>query len=262
MKHRSGRRSAVALIVSSAAVWAPGLVFAQPAPPAEPRVYAVISLVGDALRVVGDQATTGSAVGRNMVENIPLQFETVELAAVRAVAGSLMKADTTSKVAPVKITDPAIYAAQADFVSGDRVALPAGIVDPLRGSPVTHLVLITRYRSEAKMQTGLLRLGSGRVEGLGFYLDRDYSLRMEGTNEITVGYLAPYVYVRVSLIEMRTQKLLRTETVTDSWVYTPHGKKTGSDPWNILSDREKVTTVSEMLEKQLVATVPKLLAQP
>ena len=252
------RRSALALMVAAAGfAGQPAVAQSEPA-----RVYAVISLVGDSLRVVGDQASIGSKISRNAVEDIPLQFELVELPAVRSVAASLMKADATAKVAPVKIVDPAIYAAQADFVVGDRVALPAGIVDPLRGSPVTHLLLVTRYRSEALIKTGLQRLGSGRIEGLGMYLDRDMVLRVQGNSEVTTGYLAPYVYIRVSLIDMRTQKLLRSETVTDSWVYTPDGKTAGRDPWNILSDREKITTISQMLEKQLLAAVPKVLAQP
>ena len=248
-----GRRALFALIswfVVGAPVWA-----TEP-----PRTYAAISLIADSLRTVGHEATTGSLLANNPVELTPLGFEVLELPALRAVLGAVMTADRNAKVMPLKITDAAVYARQADFIAGSRAALPTELLEPLKQSGVSHLVLITRHRAAAQMNTGTMVLGSGTVEGVGFYIDREYRLRRQERSEITTGYLAPYVYVRAALIDLKTLKVLNSEISSVGTVHTASGSKVGADPWQILGDGEKIETLKDMIQRQLNLTVSKLLA--
>jgi len=239
------------------------IVLLRPAAAAEDsgRVYAVVTLIGDALRIVGDEPTTGTKIGRNAVEVVPLTFDVLEVAALKAATDAVLQADASARAAPLKITDPAIYAKQDEFFDGTRATLPEGILKPLRGSPVTHLLLVTRYRADARMDTGLLRLGNGKVEGVGYYLDREFRLRLIGTNEVTVGYLAPYVYMRVSVIDLATSTVEHTQISTTGKVLTASGTGT-ADPWTILDSAGKIMALRNMINEQLEATVPRVVRRP
>ena len=249
------RRAVLALVL--------GASLAPPALANEaPRTYAAISLIADGLRAVGHEATTGSLLANNPVDITPLGFEVLELPALRAVLGAVMAADKTAKVMPLKITDASVYARQGAFVTGDRAALPGELLEPLRQSAITHMVLVTRHRAEARLSTGVVTLGSGSVEGVGYYLDRDTSLRGIGRSEQTTGYLAPYVYLQAALIDLKTLKVVRTEISTVGKVITASGKNVGADPWNILGDAEKIETLKGMIQTQVTRAVSKLLASP
>lgn len=247
------RRALLVLVASNA--------LAMPALATEaPRTYAAMSLIADGLRSVGHEGTTGSLLAVNPKEVTPLDFDVLELPALRAVLGAVMAADTKAKVMPLKITDAAVYARQGDFIDGDRAALPGNLLDPMRQSGVTHLVLVTRHRAAARMNTGILTLGSGSVEGVGFYLDREYQLRMLERSELTTGYLAPFVYVRAVLIDLKTLRVVNSQVSTVGRVFTASGKTVGADPWLILSDAEKIQKLREMIQQQVTAVVTKLLA--
>ena len=227
-----------------------------------PRTYAAISLIADGLRNVGHEGTTGSLLAANPVEVVPMNFDVLELPALRAVLGAVMAADSKAKVMPLKITDAAVYARQGNLVSGDRAALPDDMLAPLRQSGVTHLVLVTRHRAEARMDTGMLQLGTGNVEGVGFYLDRETRLKGIGRSELTTGYLAPFVYLRVALIDLSTLKVINSQVSTAGKVITAADKNVGADPWAILSDPEKIETLKGMIQRQIAGAVSKLLGSP
>jgi hypothetical protein len=240
-----------------------GAGLASPAWAADPpRTYAALSLIADSLRAVGHEATTGSLLANNPRVSVPLEFDVLELPALRAVIGAVMAADSRAKVMPLKITDVATYERQGSFISGDQANLPANILDPLRQSGVTHLVLVTRHRAEARMNSGVLTLGSGTVEGVGFYIDREYTLRQLERSEVTTGYLAPFVYVRAALIDLKTLRVVSSQISTIGRVHTASGKAVGADPWEILSDVEKINVLREMIQRQVTGAVTKLLVAP
>lgn len=224
-----------------------------------PRTYAAMSLIADGLRNVGHEATTGSLLANNPRAMSPLAFDVLELPALRAVLGAVMAADAKAKVMPLKITDTAVYEQQNAYIAGDRAKLPGEILEPLRQSGVTHLVLVTRHRAEARMDSGVLTLGSGTVEGVGFYLDREYRLRQLERSEVTTGYVAPFVYLKASLIDLKTLRVVNTQISTYGRVFTASGKAVGADPWMILSDAQKIQILREMIQQQVTSAVTKLL---
>lgn len=237
-----------------------GTVLAVPVRASEaPRTYAALSLIADGLRNVGQEATTGSLIANNPRATSPLAFDVLELPALRAVLGAVMAADAKAKVMPLKITDTAVYEQQNTYIEADRAKLPSEILEPLRQGGVTHLVLLTRHRAAARMDSDMGMLGSGTVEGVGFYLDREYQLRQRQRSEITTGYLAPFVYLKASLIDLKTLRVVNTQISTYGRVFTASGKAVGADPWMILSDAEKIQRLREMIQQQVTSAVTKLL---
>jgi hypothetical protein len=226
----------------------------------KPRVVAIVSLIGDQMRVVGDQATTGSRVSRSAPESVALPFDVLELSSLKAATQALLRVDATATAAPLKITDAAIYNAQAEFLSGDRAALPAAIVDPLKSTAVTHLLLISRHRDDVRMDTGRQQLGSGKIEGVGYYVDRETKLFRVGTGDVDVGYLAPYVYIRVSLIELATKKVLASRVSTQGKVITATSANARGDPWGFLDSAGKLKRLQDMVASEVEIQVESVLA--
>ena len=104
-----------------------------------------------------------------------------------------------------------------------------------------------------------VELGSGRVEGLGFYVDRVTRLRIEGTSEIGVGYLAPHVYVRLTLVDVASGRVLAARPVTASRVYSASSADRGADPWELLDSPAKLKALNELIESDCVREMRALL---
>jgi hypothetical protein len=225
----------------------------------EPRAFAAISLVADELRIVGQQGTTGTALNQNEVVKIALNFDLIEAHALRAVTEAILKADASATVAPVKLTDARYYASQSTFVQGERAALPDDLLRTLRNGRVSHLVLLNKHRADARMNSGLQTFGSGRVEGLGYYVDHEARIREVGRAEVASGFLSPYVYVRLSVIDVASLAVLDSRTVVATQVLTAIGTKAGRDPWEVLDATQKIETLKQMIHNEVQDLVPKVL---
>ncbi|MDO9095277.1 MAG: hypothetical protein Q7U99_21885 [Rubrivivax sp.] len=224
-----------------------------------PRVYGIVSLVADHLTVTGFETTTGSGLAQNQTEVIPLDTDELEKAVLRAGLRAVTESKL-GKAVPLLINDGALYRGQADLVSGNRVSLPASLLQTLKSQGVTHLLLATKHRAEAQMKAHDTTLGTGRVEGLGFYVDRVTIMRTVGAGSRAPGYLAPHAYLRYSLIELSGNKLLASRTVTASTVIGVAGSEAGADPWQLLDSAGKIKAISDLIGKDSAPVLRELLA--
>jgi hypothetical protein len=226
----------------------------------EARVVGIVSLVADFLTVTGFESSTGSQLASsNPNERIELRDDALERAVLRAGLRAVGEAKA-GKAVPLLINDGAVYDAQDRMVSGEQARIPASLLATLQAQQATHLLLVTKHRAEARMKTGVVEVGTGRVQGLGFYVDRVTPLTRLETGESSVGYLAPHVYVRLSLIDLRDSKVLRTRTVTASWVYTASSKDRGADPWDVLDSAGKMKALGELISNGCAPALRELLA--
>ena len=224
-----------------------------------PRTYAVMSLVGDALRVVGHEASIGSRLDQNPVEEVKLSADTLDRGALAALQAALQKADPGAKVLPIRVNEPRYYAEQGQWVSPSKATLPAEIVEALRQAQVTHLLLVTRWRAQANLRVVEGGLGTAKLEGLGYYIDRVTPMRHASTGERSVGYLAPYVHVQLSLVDLAGAQALRAQRIATGDVLIAAGRQVGGDPWDILDSKAKVTALGDLLNEHLGAALPALL---
>lgn len=224
-----------------------------------PRVYGIVSLVADHLTVTGFETTTGSQLAQNQTETIPLDTDELEKAVLRAGLRAINDSKL-GKGVPLLINDGALYRGQAALVSGDRVALPASLLQTLQAQGATHLLLATKHRAEARMQANNVTLGTSKVEGLGFYVDRVTSLRLEGTGSVAPGYLAPHAYLRFSLIDLGSNKLVASRTLTASRVIGVNSSAGGADPWQLLDSAGKIKALSDLIGRESAPVLRELLA--
>lgn len=226
------------------------------------RVYSVMSLVGDQINVVNYQPVTGSSLDRNVHNSIPVKDRVFDKEVLLAIDTALSRHDAGARVRLLVSSAPALFEQQDRFFEGNRIELPKEIESVARTDGATHLILVTKYRSDAKLQMANGKVGSGKLEGLGFYVDREMATLQADTGERGWGFLAPFVYIKVSLIDLKTSTVVREQPVTATTTLSTAQVKAGSDPWDALSPAEKVRILQQMIKTELADAVPKLIARP
>lgn len=255
MKTESRTRSRRRLLAAAALL----PLAARAAPPA--RNYAVMSLVGDRLQVVGQESTTGTLLDQKPREIIEMQGDELDRAVLRTAVAAIKRAEPVSRAAPIRVNEPRYYAGQGGWISGNRATLPPEVADALRGALMSHLLLVTKHRARANLRGNTdVAQGMGNLEGLGFYIDRESSWRLKGSGDVSRGFLAPYFHARAQLVDLATMDVLQAVTIAEGEVITASGTQKGDDPWSLLDSQGKIRTLVRMVEEQIDVAVPKLLA--
>jgi len=222
--------------------------------------YAVLSLVGDKLDVVTYQMATGSKLDANSHNALALPQDEFDLAALRAINRTLKTKVPGAQVALLAASRAEDFADQDRIFDGGRVALPAEIDAAVQREGAANLLLVTKHHGEARMRVMQGRIGSGRVEGLGFYLDGTTELEDHDTGKRAVGFIAPFVYVDVSLVDVATRSVVRRKTIMAGRTVGVYDSAQGVKAWDALSAADKVSTLTSMLVEELDAAVPDLVA--
>jgi hypothetical protein len=228
----------------------------------ESRVYAVVSLVGDQISVVTHQEATGSSLDKNVHVSIPVTGGVFDKTALLAADEALKRHDPSARVTLLAASTADLFEHQDRFFEGNRVALPKEIDAAAKTAGATLLVLVTKHRAEASLQAQSEKLGSGKLEGLGFYVDREKVLRRSDSGERGKGFLAPFVYIKVSLVDLATSTVVREQVVTVAMALSAARAKESGDPWDVLGPADKIEILRKMLQKELPRVVSEIVARP
>ena len=228
------------------------------AAPAAERTYAALSLVGDRLLISQYNPQTGSRLDRNARSFLPLESNSLDRIALRAVLAAASQVDRAAQVDPLGVNDPRFYAAaNAAVEQGGLDGLIAMLRPELKGVKATHWILVTKYRADTRAEMEHGTTGSGQVEGLGFYIDRVKSMRNVETGEQAVGFLAPFAYLRFTLVDAATGAVVRDEGEA---LMTTVSRQTAIHPWDALGSEEKVAILERLVQRAARQAIPKLLA--
>lgn len=225
-------------------------------------VYAVMSLVGDGLLVVRHRATTGTSLSGSVHEFLPVKEPVFDNAALLAVDTAVRKAEPGAKTVLLGGRSPALLKIQSEALA-NADPVPA-IFGSLRASlpsiGATRLILVVKSRSPAQVEFGGTRVGSGELEGLGYYIDdsvlpADRERRRDEDN----GLLAPFAYFTVAVVDLASGKILAEKPVHAAHSISEKFSDTLS-PWDALSAEQKVSFVRDLLRQEVGEAVPGLLA--
>lgn len=232
------------------------------------RRYAVVSLIGDRLVVVYAGRVTGTNMDANRRRVIVDEqgamdrFALVDVGQALDLTNSTNSTDRTDRTAAALLAfAPSPLHEQADrLFDGKNVALPGSLVDAVEQSRATHLVLLTKHRADASIPMVDSRLGVGKLNGLGYYIDANANIRMIESGATGRGLLAPYVYVKLSLADARSGALLNQRHCTAARAYAVAESETALDPWEVLTASDKVSRLRGLLQSELAREVPLLVA--
>jgi hypothetical protein len=154
----------------------------------------------------------------------------------------------------VALAGAATLYAQEEPVEDPRPLL-ARVQPVAAGAGLTHLVLVTKLRRGADVP---LQPGDApqQLEGLGFYLDPAVPT---GNRDIpAAGYLAPFAYFRVWLVDVRGQKVIGWRDVTEISPVA-RGRLGTQQLWESMPSAEKVRLMHSLVREGAQGAVAELV---
>lgn len=228
---------------------------------AEERRYAVLSLVGDQMLIVQREMSTGSRLDKNARLAVPMPDATLDRAVLLAIDAAIRGAAPAAQPVLLSTRDPALYAAAQDSLDSGGTARVFEAVRPvLVGARATHLILVTKHRHRAMLRLKGGHVGSGWLEGMGFYLDHGSGENSYTATDAERGFISPFTYFKVSVIDLARSTVVAEDYAVGS---NAHSTPTGQigNAWNALSDQEKERQLTQLIREETARVVPRLMKQ-
>jgi hypothetical protein len=231
---------------------------------AEARRYAILSLIGDRL-LISEYVppATPNGIESNTQNFVHLEDPSLEKTALVAVDEAIKKAIPTAKPVMLFAQDGRIYTAQERVLDegGNSLHMLDYIRGLLMGQDVTHLILVTKVRQPARLQVDRAQVGSGVLEGLGFYVDATLPIKDTTTGKTGLGFVAPFAYFKVTLVDLANNKVVKEERVAGSTV-VGWGQFTDTfNPWTDLPGERKVQLLQGVIRAEIARVVPRIVRQ-
>jgi hypothetical protein len=224
------------------------------------RRYVVLSLIGDRLTIVGAQTTVGSNLDRNLRSDIADAQGAFDRFALGAASEAISRAEPGSTVSMLNLPGSRLYDEPERLFQRDAVALPGAAVDAIEQRGATHLVLITKHAGEARFFLSEQSIGIGKLKGVGYYVDPETRLKDVNSGRASGGFLGPFVYVRLSLVDVSTGAVVREELIRATQVLPTYTNPSAATPWEVLSGEQKVERLKGMIEAEIRKGMAALLA--
>lgn len=233
----------------------------EPAPavedktPRDPNKFAALSLLGDNVQLIsltparGDTPQTGewTSTPAGGLDNAVLQALNDAVKAVDAKREIKLYTSSTRSL----FGDPANL-----FVDG-KLSLPGKLGDAVRQSGAAKLLLVTRRRQEPALAAALPARILATLEGPGFVLDQRPSAQIGFDGQPGKPVFAPYVSIRVALIDLSDLKLRREQSLA---VATRLPVATDANPWAATTAEQRVKALEALIEAELPKAVAGLVA--
>jgi hypothetical protein len=243
-------RRLIALVLLS---FAPLLAVAQA------RQFAVLSLVGDQILIVQREMATGSRIDQNTRTALPVPGGTLDRAMLLAVDDAIRKVDPAARPVLLSTRDPALYAVAQKSLDEGGVARVFEAVRPVvAGAKASHLLLITKHRHRAMLRLKGGHVGSGYLEGVGFYLDHGTGDSSNTSTDTERGFISPFAYFKVSVIDLARGTVIAEDYVVGSNAYSPPTGQIGN-AWAALTTEEKDRQLTELIRDEAARVIPRLV---
>jgi hypothetical protein len=228
---------------------------------ADMRKLAIVSVMGDRMTVVTHRPEVGSGIDQNQRQTILLNDASFDRIAVTSATEAIIKAIPQGAPEIVAISMPGEQDTLS-WLAGNRFEPPADLRTSLAATGATHLLLVTRHRAASTLKARNASLGSGHLEGLGFYIDHQKRMKRSDTGEIGSGFLAPFAYFKVCMIDVAAGEIERERAITASTTYSAARNKEGVNPWDALSAAEKIAALNKLIRSEIGKIVPEMLRAP
>lgn len=237
---------------AAAAAWAtglPGAVRANQAP-AVLQSVGIFSLLGNSVRVIARE------VDEVMFKDIAM--DDVALGSVQAAMQSLQpqaQLGLYRSSEQVNVDDQVNLGAAA----ATRGSLPDWIARQAQTDGLTHALLITSSSGLLHFRTAMSQVvGNQRVTGVGFYVGADGRTTNLKTGDVSDGFLAPFVQLRLTLVDAAKRNAVNSVTFGEGYIVGPPAKE-APDPWRFMNRAEKAEALKGLLKTNLPRGVEAVL---
>jgi hypothetical protein len=215
--------------------------------------YAIISLIGDRMQLAYARGVDGQPVDRIERRYIPLDDSAIDRATLLAANEQVKRLKPGSEPVLLQAFERSYF-----DVSAGTGAIIEWIRELAKDKRVTHAIIVTKMQYEGVPAVQKAFVGGGTLEGVGFFVGREPAPPGMDPNAGGPGFLAPFAYFRVSLVELASGRVVREEKGLASTMLSATATDTGN-PWDTLSGQQKLETLMQLVRKELVIVMPKVL---
>ena len=238
-----------------------GSLGALAADDAKPR-YAVLSAIGDQLTLVFFQRGVGSNIDQNVRKEVPIKDATLDNFALLAVDDAIRRRHPKASPALMSSRDAALLTPKEPSPDSpaETAQLLAPVKEMLQKTQAARLILVSKARADAHFAVSEGFVGSGKVAGLGFYIDQEMRVQLVESGERDVGFIAPYAYLSVSLIDVPSLTVIRRKLVTESTLVATAEAKGAVRPWDAMTPQQKIDAIERLIRQGIDRALPDLLS--
>jgi hypothetical protein len=221
----------------------------------------VFALLGDAIQAVASTDAPGATrIERSARDTLVAKNIGFDNIVLREVTAALEKSHPQAKLNMYRATKPMRMDEQSTVANGaGRGELPAWMVQAVGTDKLSHIVLVTPARGDTNIRIDEnASIGRGTLQGVGFCIDTHYHLQNRSTGAISDGLLAPYIYIKLSLMDTQSAQVLRVFDVRDAQGLASRKQHAKSDPWTYLDNDSKVKVLRDMLADNVKRAMPEL----
>ena len=251
------RRALLLMFGCAALTGAPRALAADDATPR----YAVLSAIGDQLTLVFFQRGVGSNIDQNVRKEVPIKDTALDNFALLAVDDAIRQRHPKAATALMSSRDAALLKPREQLLDSPAEAaqLLEPVKDVLQKTQATRLILVSKARADARFAMREGYVGTGKVNGLGFYIDQEMRVQLVESGKRDIGFIAPYAYLSVSLIDVPTLSVIRRKLVTESTVVATAEASGALRPWDAMTSQQKIDAIERLIRTAIERALPELL---
>jgi hypothetical protein len=223
--------------------------------PRDPNKFAALSLLGDNVQLInltparGDTPQSGAwtATPAGGLDNAVLQ----------ALNDAVKAAGDKREIKLYTSSTRSLFGDPANLFVDGKLTLPGKLGDAVRQSGAATLLLVTRSRQEPALASALPARILATLEGPGFVLDQRPSALIGFDGQPGQPVFAPYVSIRVALIDLGDMKLRREQSLA---VANRLPVAANANPWAATTTEQRVKSLEALIEAELPKAVAGLVA--
>lgn len=250
----------------------PALAFGQkhkgaPPPPPEPVVedntprdpnrFAALSLLGDSVQLISLSPARGDTVQTGEWTATPAGG--LDNAVLQALDKTVKASGKDGEVKLYTSSTRSLFGDPANLFVNGRLSLPGKLGEAVRQSGAGQLLLITRSRQEPALAAALPQRILASLEGPGFVLDQRPSAQIGFDGQGGLPVFAPYVSIRVALVDLSDLKLKREQSLAVA-SRLPVAAADAANPWAATTPEQRVKALEALIEAELPKAVKGLVA--
>jgi hypothetical protein len=253
--HAATRRGVLVMLAATSVG-----ALAQPQP-VQLGTLGVFSMLGDSVQVVAGLPNTGTRLDTTERESLDFKGIGFDPITLKAVGEHVRRVQPAAKLqlfqAPAGLT---LEQQRAIAAGAEKAQLPGWMVDAIERNKLSHLLIVTRTRGPIDARTVDNSLvGRADVDGIGFYLDRLYTGRNVNTGAVSNGLIAPYVQIRLMLLDAVSGDVVGRHDVRRAYAHGSETNQLQGDPWTYMTMEEKVKALRGMVEQGVTGGVAELI---